>query len=102
MKKLLILSTLFIIGCNPNSDEDETDCLMYAENNCYVRAPGYIPDCPDLTCENGSVELWCECYSIEETTSLDLSPYSGICKAFLLLQLSIDHLLLINLLQDSL
>ena len=54
MKKLLLLA-LLVVGCEESTTKPE-DCILDCANEC-----------------NKNVELWGECYSIENTTSLDLN-----------------------------
>ena len=78
--------------CNPSclNLEPIPECDDYCEIGCFCNE-GYIfsddtyseciliEDCsdPSLCDEEIEVELWGECYNIEETTSLNLS-YSGL------------------------
>ena len=77
--------------CNPtcSNPNPPPDCFTLCEIGCFCNE-GYIfsddsfnecvliENCPEQSlCDEGYVELWGECYSIEETTDLDLE-YSGI------------------------
>ena len=52
MKKILILTILFVVGCDNSTEPQTEDCAGEIDKN---------------------VELWGECYNIEETTQLHLS-----------------------------
>ena len=77
--------------CNPtcSNPNPPPDCFTLCEIGCFCNE-GYIfsddsfneciliENCPEPSlCDEGYVELWGECYNIEETTDLDLE-YSGI------------------------
>ena len=77
--------------CNPtcSNPNPPPDCFSLCEIGCFCNE-GYIfsddsfnecvliENCPEQSlCDEGFVELWGECYSIEVTTDLDLE-YSGI------------------------
>ena len=77
--------------CNPTclNPDPSQECIGLCEVGCFCNE-GYIfsddsfneciliENCPEPSlCDEGYVELWGECYNIEETTDLDLE-YSGI------------------------
>ena len=67
--------------CNPDSGDftlaENSPCIESGENEADMGAFGVGCEAIAIECYEGEVELWGECYSIEETDSLDLSD-SGL------------------------
>tara|TARA_Y100000590_G_scaffold319817_1_gene361953 strand:+ start:930 stop:2333 length:1404 start_codon:yes stop_codon:yes gene_type:complete len=80
MRFLILIFVLFLgceddpvsIQCDEGFENIDGECAIVCTDG-FVETDGFcVLDCPTVECDDGYVKLFCDCYSIEETTEIIL------------------------------